>query len=478
MEISQNDKQDSLRNVKLAGEVIKEGRYEEGIKLAGDALSLDFLNAEALFYIGYALMKTRRFGLAYNIFRRAAQLNPSKPELWNNMGMCHQETWDLDAAEDCFKEALKKNPNYYQALENLALISVNRCHPEEALKWLAKVDQIGKSSLDSKDTRAMALLMKRDWSGWKLYRETVGTTKQREIRTYNDPEEPMWNGESGSVVVYGNQGIGDEIAFASCIPDASRKADIIIDCDARLAGLFKRSFPEARVYGTRFVNEREWDHQIDYSIASDCLPAMFREKDEDFPGTPFLKADPERRLQWRALFDTFKKPVIGIAWSGGLKITGSNKRSLPLEAFLPLFKSIDATWVSLEYKDKSEEIEELELEHGIKILDYPRATRAQDYDDAAGLVAELDLVVSVTTAVVHLSGALGKECWCIAPNKPRFFYGVKGDDLPWYRSVKMFRQAKDGTWPLEELTTKLRLRYGDLDVCGATNRLHELASSR
>jgi hypothetical protein len=166
------------------------------------------------------------------------------------------------------------------------------------------------------------------------------------------------------------------------------------------------------------------------------------------------------------LFDTFTKPVIGVAWTGGGDHTGRKKRSLTLQDFLPVFRSIDATWVSLEYRDVREELEEFEMEHGVKILDYPRATRQSefaDYDDTAGLVAELDLVISVTTSVVHLAGALGQNCWVLAPHKARWWYGMEGN-IPWYRSVTMFRQSRDGTWPLEELITRLRLRHGDLDL--------------
>jgi hypothetical protein len=191
---------------------------------------------------------------------------------------------------------------------------------------------------------------------------------------------------------------------------------------------------------------------------------LFRTKNEDFPGTPYLIADHERRIQWKALFDTFRRPVIGITWTGGSKHTGKVKRSLTLEKLLPVFKSIDATWVSLEYHDRSADLEEFEMEHGVRILDYPRATRAgatQDYDDLAALVSELDLVISVTTAVVHLSGGLGKECLCLAPHKARWFYGLKGEDIPWYKSVKLFRQSDTGIWPIEQITRVLKDRYGD-----------------
>jgi ADP-heptose:LPS heptosyltransferase len=184
---------------------------------------------------------------------------------------------------------------------------------------------------------------------------------------------------------------------------------------------------------------------------------LFRSKPEDFPGKPYLKADPERRIQWRALFDTLRKPVIGIAWTGGLNNTGKKKRSLKLEDLEPIFRSIDATWVSLEYRDRDDEIQAFYEKTGIQIHQWKRATRTEDYDDTAGLVAELDLVVSVSTAVIHLAGALGKDCWVLVPNKPRWFYLLEGE-IPWYKSVKLFRQKQNGEWPIEEVSRLLKLR--------------------
>ena len=477
MEIPQNDQQDSHRNLDRARQLVELGENVEALKVLGDVLNTNFDDPAAIYLAAMTFFKTGRYGLAYNLFKRSAQLDPSKPFPWNGQGICYEQTWQLDEAERCFKEAIKRDPTNHAPLENMALVEINRCRPDEALKWCAALEKIGHQSDEATDNKAMALLMKRDWSGWELYRQGTGRTKQRPIRAYNDPEEPMWRGEPGTVVVYSNQGLGDEIAFASCVPDASKKASIILDCDGRMEGLFRRSFPGVRVYGTRFKDSRDWDHLVDYSLPIDCLPSLFRLKDEDFPGTPYLVADPERRLQWRSLFDSYKttgkKPVIGIAWTGGIQHTGARKRSLSLEELLPLFRSVDATWVSLEYRDRRQQIEEFRLETGIEIKDFPRVVHALDYDETAAMVAEVDLVLSVCTAVVHLAGALGKECWCLAPNRPRWWYGLEGD-LPWYKSVRMFRQAKE--WPLDEITKKLRLKYGDIDVHTATDRLRELAS--
>jgi hypothetical protein len=422
------------------------------MQAADEALAVNPNDGLALFWAGMALLKTGRQGTAFHVFQRCSELAPTKAEPWNNAGLCLADNYHFEAAIECYRRALALEPDDDSALQNIALCYLNQAQPKEALKWLRKVKE---PSWNTVDTRAMALLALREWKeGWKCYRETAGKHKERPLQTYCTPEEPMWNGEPGTVVLYANQGIGDEIAFASCVQDAMDKAEVVLDCDHRLEGLFKRSFP-CHVYGTRH-KERHWDHAVDYSLPLDCLPSLFRNATDDFPGKPYLVADPERRLQWRALFDSYRKPVIGIAWTGGLTNTGRQRRSLKLEDFLPLFKSVDAVWVSLEYKDRSEELERFKLLHGIEIRDYPQI-RTQDYDDTAGLVAELDLVISVTTAVVHLSGALGTECWCLTPNKPRFFYGLEGEDLPWYASVWMWRQKQD--WPINDIARELKQRY-------------------
>ena len=125
--------------------------------------------------------------------------------------------------------------------------------------------------------------------------------------------------------------------------------EVIVECDERLEGLFRRSFPEASVYGTR-RRSAKWpnDHEWDARVAMDTLPRFYRRKDEDFPGTPFLVADPDRRLQWRALLDSISdRPKIGIAWTGGGKLTARKLRSVHPELFAPLAEIRDL--VNLEY---------------------------------------------------------------------------------------------------------------------------------
>jgi hypothetical protein len=322
----------------------------------------------------------------------------------------------------------------------------------------------------AKGNLGLALLAVGQWKeGWPLYDAIIGFDQSRKKMNYAD--EPVWDGSKGkSVVIYEEQGIGDVISFASMVPDALKDCkSVVLDVSPKLEGLFKRSFPEATVYGSITGLGDDWrgEHQIDASVSIGGLGKLYRPSPESCPGTPYLKADPERALMWKALFKSENKPVIGVAWSGGLEHTGAKNRVWGLEELLPVFKSIDAVWVCLQYKDASREIAAFRIKHpGIDLRQYPYATLTNDYDDTAALVESLDLVIGMQTAVNHLAGALGKECWCFVNKHGQWRYGPNTQTtLPWYKSVRLFRNVNG--WPIEEAAQELKKRYGDHDLRGA-----------
>ncbi len=177
------------------------------------------------------------------------------------------------------------------------------------------------------------------------------------------------------------------------------------------------------------------ENKPQYQCAIGQLPYFYRKTEESFSGAPYLKTDPERSLQWRALFDTFKGKKIGIAWSGGLPNTGSKKRTLELDDLEPLINDKD-TFICLEYKDvKQDDLDRYNFKH------YPRATaKGGDIDDLAALIGELDCVVTACTTVVYIAGALGIPCVVLVPREPGYRYHNKGG-FPWYKSVKLIRQT-------------------------------------
>ena len=179
---------------------------------------------------------------------------------------------------------------------------------------------------------------------------------------------------------------------------------------------------------------------------------LFRPSPDSCPRTPYLTADPERRIMWRALFDSWKKPVIGICWSGGRPASQKFKRRMGLEAFRPLIESRDAIFVSLQYEDPTEEINATGLP--VRVLG---PAMSADYDDMAAMVMEMDHIVGIHTTAHHLAGALGKASTVLVPHNPMYLY-AQGDRAPWYANNVYFRQKSGENW------TQTMRRLCDSDV--------------
>jgi len=425
--------------------------------------------------MAYAFMKSGNYGLAYQMNRRAAELAPHMEVIWHNLGKCAYECLKYEEAEEYWRKAAKLKPNYHLPLDGLGLIHLNKCDYGLAIEYCNRALRIDPENIDSLVNRGMAYLALGKWEeGWKGYNANIGIHKDRKERVYGS--EARWNGTKGKkVVAYGEQGLGDEISFASCLPDLIRdSSEVVIECDRRLEGLFRRSFG-VPVYGSRYDSEPDGSipTDFDFRVAVGQLPQFYRNKDEDFPGTPYLTPSTEMRTQWRALLDSLgPEPKIGIAWSGGRRQTGQARRSVTLETLLPILR-YPAHWVSLQYQTQSwdrdkilasveqpEELEPFYETHGIKIHHWPWGVASYDYDQTAALVKELDLVISVTTAVVDLAGAVGTECWCLVPRQPvwRHLAGKGGDWFPWAKSVSLWRQ-KGSEWPVHLMHAKLKERF-------------------
>jgi hypothetical protein len=411
---------------------------DEALRICNTILNEDFdgkYGQMALFMAAYIMLQAERYGLAYQMYQRCAQLNPNISEIYSNMGMCLEES-DPGKARKMFQKASHVKPDNANAYANEALICLQTNKAEKCIQLCDKALSIDPTLKAAKHNKGLAQLMLRKWSeGWRNYFDTVGV-KHRERRDYGLPE---WNGEPGTVIVYGEQGVGDEIMFSSCLPDIIRTNKVIFDCDSRLEELFKRSF-DIPIYGTRFKKETPLldNNKADYQCAIGQLPHFYRNSEKEFPGTPYLKPCPDQSIMWRALFDTFKGKKIGVAWSGGLVSTGKKKRSFNIEDFEPLFNDND-TFISLEYNPVDEE-----AKNKYKLKTYSKVTKkGGDIDDLAALISQLDYVVTACTTVVYIAGALGIPCYVLVPKEPGYRYHNKGS-FPWYKSVKLIRQS--GTW--------------------------------
>jgi tetratricopeptide (TPR) repeat protein len=442
-----------------AAALIDAGEVDKAWEIVESILMQNPNDAQALCVAADIMKKAKKLPIAYSLAKRASELRPERCEPWNALGHASQMLWRLEEAEASYKKAMQRAARDDQK----ALYSNNLGSTYLDGGQFAKAEAPLRKALEFKeDTNArhnlgLSLLAQRKWTeGWQAYSASIGTHRRLNTK-YKNPPEPTWDGSKGKrVVVFGEQGLGDEICAASLLPDLIRdSANVIIDCDHRVASLLKRSFPEASVYGTRWAKPEsgiKWDaedREFDASISAFEVAKFYRNSDTDFPGTKYLTPCPIRTAMWSTHFK--KKPVIGIAWSGGTWTNGSAHRQIPLADFKPLFDAVDAHWVSLQYKDASKDIV------GTPVVQYPFATLTKDYDDTAALVASCDLVVGMQTSVFHLAGALGIPAWVLIPKISQWRYGESFESLPWYGKTRLYHQTDK--WPIQKIVKDLKERF-------------------
>lgn len=420
-------------------------------------------DAQALSILAACLKQGDRTAVAYTLARRAAELRPDRSETWVCQGHMAQNLWRMDEAMDCYRKALARARNDNQKglyNNNMGSVHLDLGEFTKAEEYVRRSLAFDPNEPNTRHNMGLCLLAKREWEeGWKYYSASIGSSYRSEFK-YNGKAnpEPRWDGKPvKTLAVFGEQGLGDEVCAASVLPDAIKlQAEhggrVIVDCDRRLEALFKRSFPGVTVHGTRWDKELTWpeqDRAIDASISAFEIIKYFRNKAEDFPGTPYLTPCPDRTRMWKAFHAG--KPTIGIAWTGGTWKNAGSFRKLPLDEWKPLFDAVDANWVSLQYKDASADIK------GTPVVQYPWATLTKDYDDTAALVASCDLVIGMQTSVNHLAGALGVPNWIILPKTSQWRYGEQYTDLPWYRGTKLYRQGS--SWPIQTMASDLKAMF-------------------
>lgn len=438
------------------------------------ALTKNFHHPAILYYLGSLYMDTGRIGAGVELLRSAIAADPNFGEAWNNLGIGLKIEYHNEEAHMVFERAAELLKNDADPYSNIAGIYINIGQPEKAIEYADKALERDPNHGQSLWHKGLATLELQNWQeGWGLYdaRLIPGACSGMTVRNYNLPHEtPYWDGKSeGLMVIHGEQGLGDEILFMTCLPDILKmNPDVIIECTPKLEGVFKQAFPELRIVGTNAADGSEWPEEwhvspkdVIWKLAMGSMPGYCRRSEDDFPGTPYLTADSNLRRKWRNRLGRLgKRPKIGIAWQGGSPKTRVDLRSLQLEQFLPIL-GLECDFISLQYHDIAvAELTEFEEKHGIWIHHWPEVAGPNMIDDKAACMAELDMIVSVCQTSIHLAGGLGKECKVLVPAGPAWRYGVTGN-MPWYDSVNLYRQEDDDWQPVvQQIADELKERFG------------------
>jgi len=473
-------------HVDLAAAMLALGNAEAAELAARGALALDARNVAALVNLGAALQGRGEFAAAADRYRaalaieadcvpalaelasvclhlgevaeaarcidRALALSPGSADLQLRRGGIQLEQKRPQEAELSYREALRLEPRSAPALNGLGFVLDLQGRLDDALALYERALALEPDNVQSHLNRSAVWLLREDYArAWNEYEWRLRDPGQAPVHARFG--HPRWDGSplaGRRILVYAEQGLGDEIMYASCLPEVIAQAEhCVIDCEPRLAPLFRRSFPRVTVHGGGQSQAADWLEgagRIDCCISFSSLPLHLRRSAAAFPRhSGYLRAAPERVAAWHdRLAGLGPGPKIGLSWRGGVARTSRGVRSMDLPELLPVLRHAGATFVSLQYGRHQQELAELARSSGVRIHHWQDAI--DDYEETAALVGALDLTISVCTAVVHLAGALGRPVWVMAPIRPEPRYGFEGDGMRWYPSVRVFRQRRFGEW--------------------------------
>ena len=422
----------------------KQQRFAEAVESYKQAVRIDPQYTEAYNHLGAVLNDRDRFEEAIENLTMALQLDPGYAEAHNNLGIAFNALGRFDEAADSYQKAVQSEPSFAEAYYNRAnsLRSQGKC--TQAVDCYDKAIGINPDYAHAHWNKAHTLLLDGKLSqGWKQYQWRKNP--QLDIETYqHEYYKPCWDGSSFTgkrLLVHYEQGFGDNIQFVRYLPMVKELGGTVIyEVRKPLLKLFQQS-----VQGVDQWIEASDDKpnvEFDYHISLLDLPGLFDTTLQTIPRrSPYLFADSKEQAHWHKKIsgDGFK---VGIVWAGKATHGNNRNRSCKLDFFMPLFEINGVKIYSLQ-KDRTSS-QAMGLESVLNMTDL--ASQFDDFSDTAAAIANLDLVISVDTAVLHLAGAMGKRTWALIPFEPEWRWMLNRDDSPWYPTIKIFRQKQLGDW--------------------------------
>jgi tetratricopeptide (TPR) repeat protein len=391
------------------------------------------------------LKSQRRLPAAIACLKRALQLAPNSGPIHSNLGNLQWMALEFEDSMASFRRALALDPNRPEVHHNLGLLHFSLCNYRAAIECYDRSLALAPGGRLVQWDRALALLADGDYGrGFAAYDvrfdlEDPSMGFDRKLRRVRSMPMPLWQGEEiagRTIYVYAEQGLGDTLQFARFVPSIARLgARIIFDVPADLARLLA-NFPgvaQLRVEGNEIPKAdfhlplMSVAHRLGITLASLPGPIPYIAA----PATgPALSRPPGTRL------------AAGIVWSGRPQHTNDQNRSLTLESLLTLCDLPGLTLYSLQKGPRAGDIEAL----GARAVVRDLSPLIHDFADTARLIMQLDLVISVDTAVAHLAAAMGRPTFLLIPFTPDWRWLAAREDSPWYPTARLFRQPARRDW--------------------------------
>ncbi len=432
---------------------------------------------------------------AIDLLKGAIMLRPEAPMLWNTLGTIQIESGDLKSALIFFNEAVRLDPAFGKARYNLGQVKLGLGDPAGALK---DADAALKRIITADDREMMRLArssyqlaLGRLGEGWDDYESRLSPQFADVTNFYID--RPRWSpGDDLSgktLLVVGEQGLGDEVLFANVLPDVLEKlgpeGHLRVAVEPRLIPLFQRSFPTAEITGhtthvwaTRPLRSApDTDHTTaDLWTPIASLMREFRRTLDDFPSLEafpprkgFMTPDPKRVAHWREVLKGAPAGAkVGLLWKSATNKDARERYYSPFEQWAPVLKTPGVSFINLQYGDCSEELAKAERDFGVQIWTPPGIDLRKDLDDIAALCCALDLVIGFSNATFNLGAACGAPSWLLTTLGVWTRCGA--ESYPWYPQVRTFVPPEFGEWArlMDEVAQALAI-FADADEPGRSS---------
>jgi tetratricopeptide (TPR) repeat protein len=407
------------------------------------ALELDPNKGQAMVALCSVLKEQGRLDEAIEVGQRAVTRFSDQPAAHNNYAAVLEVKGSLAQAEAAYRKAIQLDPRFFAAMDNLGTILYRQGDLKSAMTWWDKALSIAPDYAGALWNRAIATLAMGDFErGWEMFemRLTSGPSRMY-YREY--PGIPPWTGfdlRGKSILLFPEQGYGDVIQYARFIPVlAEMGAKVILHMPSEMIELMKR------VPGVwRIVGPDEDLPKFDTYRALMSLPMVLKTTLKTVPNqVPYIQLDPQRDAQWKQRLAPYAGTrKVGIAWAGRPTHRDDARRSMALSRFAPLADVPGITLFSLQKGDAAAQLRDAPF--GSRIIDLQ--DQLPDFADTAAAIANLDLVIAVDTAVVHLAGALAKPVWALLATAGDYRWMLDREDSPWYPTMRLFRQKNRDDW--------------------------------
>jgi Tfp pilus assembly protein PilF len=440
--------------------------HEMAIKFYSVVLAREPGNIDAANNLASSLRELNRLDEAIDFLKPIITHYPQHSALWNTMATIVNAKGDLTDALLFYDEAIRLNPKLFQAIYNRANIKFGLGDFASAIADMTmvvtKFTDIHNLSNASIALAHMLLGSGELKAGWQQYlSRQQGVGASAKITAVIG--KPRW--DIGSpligkhIFVSAEQGLGDEVLFASLLPDLIEDLGpdgrLSLGVEPRLVTLFQRSFPKARVYSHitkkhnedyyRFFPDLAPDHDADlWAFMGDFL-SRYRSKIEDFPkDNVFFRPDPERVAYWQAqVAAQGSQPKIGLLWKSLIQHSARDRYYSPFEPWKDILATEGLTFINLQYGDVSEELEAIK-QAGLKIWTPPGINLKDDLDDLCALCCAMDVILGPSNATSNIAAAAGTPIWIITPQHSWACLGEK--HYPWYPKARVFFTRSLGDW--------------------------------